>query len=570
MKSPGNAGSALTRAAQKTDAPGRLKKAAAVAPRGKANTTTASSSTTRSEDQAKSEHGRFSRERPAIIVKSPFNRKNFDPAKLAEMTENVRQHGVLEPLIVRPVKTGEWFVEACRLSGEDGFWVVSRGYLAWSSRSVPTEPHPGDAYWAKFVPPWFKTEREATYHLPQYEIVAGERRWRAATAAAVEDVPVIIRDLDDRQAIEFQIIENLQREDVQPLDQARSYRLLLDFGLSMDDVAKKVDLGKSTIYERLKLLELPDAAQVALESGKLPPSHAGLITKAKTPEVREHLVGLLLKPVDVYAGDGFKKDMIAFRDAERLVEEAVQEEKKEQAWQVQAKEFLEKGYKVLTRKQSASVFRYGSLAAGYVGVGDKCEYDEKGRTWKVVLGDKAPQAMAAIDNWSSKPRVVYPKKAATRAAKDLGLKIDVDPKVSREQAEARRREEQAREREEAYVSAAIDIGVVVKAAESREPNADFFRFIIEGLTDSRLEENLLRRRNIEVDKKHGHLAEEKAFRAFFEKADGKTLRGLLVEMFLWSWEEADEEMLAAAAKLFKVKLQASGKKKGKSGEEDVG
>lgn len=143
-------------------------------------------------------------------------RQVFEPESLAELAQSIREKGVLQPLLVRPR---------------------------------------GDAF----------------------EIVAGERRWRASQLAGLTELPVIIRDLGDREALEIAIIENLQREDLGPLEEARAYQALLDQGLNQEGVAQAVGKGRSTVTNALRLLTLPEAALRALDSGAISAGHARAI-----------------------------------------------------------------------------------------------------------------------------------------------------------------------------------------------------------------------------------------------------------------------------------------------------
>ena len=133
-------------------------------------------------------------------------RKTFDDEALTELTQSIREYGVLTPLIVK--KTGE-----------------------------------------------------------TYEIIAGERRWRAAQAAGVKELPVVIRDYDDQQAAEIAIIENLQRENLNPIEEAMAYQQLIDdYELSQEEVALKVSKNRTTITNALRLLKLsPEVRKLVLE-----------------------------------------------------------------------------------------------------------------------------------------------------------------------------------------------------------------------------------------------------------------------------------------------------------------
>jgi ParB family transcriptional regulator, chromosome partitioning protein len=140
---------------------------------------------------------------------------------LAELAESIREQGVLQPLIVRVV-----------------------------------EPQAGSP--AK-----------------RYEIVAGERRWRAARLAGLATVPAIVRELTDQSALAVALIENLQREDLNPIDQARSMRRLIDeFELTHDAIAKALGRSRAAVTNFLRLLELSDEVQTALVEGKIDMGHA--------------------------------------------------------------------------------------------------------------------------------------------------------------------------------------------------------------------------------------------------------------------------------------------------------
>lgn len=143
-------------------------------------------------------------------------RRHFDEVALAELADSIREKGLLQPILVRPVKSG-------------------------------------------------------------YEIVAGERRWRAAQLAGLTEIPVVLRELSDREALELAIIENLQREDLGPLEEARAFQQLLDFGLTQDEAAQTVGKGRTTVTNALRLLTLPKNAMQALEEGSITAGHARAI-----------------------------------------------------------------------------------------------------------------------------------------------------------------------------------------------------------------------------------------------------------------------------------------------------
>jgi ParB/RepB/Spo0J family partition protein len=161
-------------------------------------------------------------------------RSGFDAAGLKELAESMRAHGVLEPLMVRPVNG---------------------------------QPAKGEGE----TPP------------PQFEIVLGARRFRAAKLAKLESVPAIVRELTDTEALEMQIIENLQREGMQPLDEGLGYRALIDqAGYDVAKIAEKIGKSASYVYQRLKLADLTKPAQKALAGGDFKRRTAEAVPKAPT------------------------------------------------------------------------------------------------------------------------------------------------------------------------------------------------------------------------------------------------------------------------------------------------
>ena len=153
-------------------------------------------------------------------------RRTFDDAELAELADSIRQNGVLQPLLVR-----------------------DRG--------------------------------------DYYEIVAGERRYQAARAAGLDEVPVIIRDVSDDDVFKLALIENLQRSDLSPLEEANGYRQLIrEKGLTQEELARILSKSRSTITNTLRLLDLPDEVQELVETGRLTAGHARAILAVPEEEGR--------------------------------------------------------------------------------------------------------------------------------------------------------------------------------------------------------------------------------------------------------------------------------------------
>ena len=152
-------------------------------------------------------------------------RRRFDPAALVA---SIREHGILQPLVVRPVQA-EAGAEA-------------------------------------------------------YEIVAGERRWRAAQQARLHQVPVVVRELSDTAALETALVENLQRENLTPLEEAEGYRRMIDeFGHTQERLAQTVGRSRSHVANTLRLLTLPDGVKTMLDHGRLTAGHARTLVGAEDP-----------------------------------------------------------------------------------------------------------------------------------------------------------------------------------------------------------------------------------------------------------------------------------------------
>jgi ParB family chromosome partitioning protein len=140
-----------------------------------------------------------------------------------------------------------------------------------------------------------------------YEIVAGERRWRAAQRANLHEVPVVVRALSDQEAIEIAIIENVQREDLNAVEEAEGYRLLMDgHGYTQEDLSKVIGKSRSHLANTLRLLKLPESVQALLRSGALSAGHARcLIGRADAVALAERIVneGLTVRQVEALVQD---------------------------------------------------------------------------------------------------------------------------------------------------------------------------------------------------------------------------------------------------------------------------
>lgn len=154
-------------------------------------------------------------------------RKSFEPEALSDLADSIRIHGIIQPLTVRKLQSG------------------------------------------------------------YYQIIAGERRWRAARMAGLTQVPVVVIEADDRKAMELAMIENLQREDLNPIEEAKGYRALQDvYGMTQDDVAQSVGKSRPAVANATRLLALSDPVLKLVEDGTLSAGHARALLPLGDPEMQ--------------------------------------------------------------------------------------------------------------------------------------------------------------------------------------------------------------------------------------------------------------------------------------------
>ena len=162
-------------------------------------------------------------------------RKQFDPDALADLADSIRQHGIIQPLTVRKLQSG------------------------------------------------------------YYQIIAGERRWRAARMAGLRQVPVVVIEADDRKAMELAMIENLQREDLNPMEEAEGYRTLMEqYGLTQEETSQRVGKSRSAVANALRLLHLSDEVRALVEEGKLSGGHARALVPL-TAELQKKAAAVIIK-----------------------------------------------------------------------------------------------------------------------------------------------------------------------------------------------------------------------------------------------------------------------------------
>ena len=156
-------------------------------------------------------------------------RRRFEPSELAELADSIARHGVLQPVVVRRAESGG------------------------------------------------------------YELIVGERRWRASRAAGKQTVPAVVADVEPRERLELAIVENVQRRDLNPIELAHAYRALASSGATQDEIGARVGLDRSSVANHLRLLELPRDFQEDVESGQLSMGHAKALLQVTSPERQQLL-----------------------------------------------------------------------------------------------------------------------------------------------------------------------------------------------------------------------------------------------------------------------------------------
>lgn len=225
-------------------------------------------------------------------------RKRFEQGALDDLAESIRVHGIIQPLTVRRLATG------------------------------------------------------------YYQIIAGERRWRAAKAAGLQEVPAVIIEADDRKVMELGLIENLQREDLNPAEEARGYRSLMeDYGLTQEQVAQQMGKSRPAITNTLRLLALPDEVMRLVEEGVLSAGHARAILGAPTTALQKETAKRVVE------------GQLSVRQTEALIK-TLQKEKKEKAKE---------------EKSDLSLY-LGDLEKDLAGrLGRKVKIDHKGKKGRIEL-----------------------------------------------------------------------------------------------------------------------------------------------------------------------------------------
>lgn len=191
-----------------------------------------------------------------IVPNKDQPRKKFNETSLSELADSISQHGVIQPLLVRPLSGGT------------------------------------------------------------YQLVAGERRWRASRIAGIKEVPVVIKELDDEEASVISMIENLQREDLNAIEEADGIKYLMNkYGLTQEEVSEKVGKSRSAVANALRLLKLPETVSEYVKDGILSAGHAKALLPLENEDKMIEVSNLIIK------------DNLSVRETEKLVKEMMTEKK---------------------------------------------------------------------------------------------------------------------------------------------------------------------------------------------------------------------------------------------------
>ena len=222
-------------------------------------------------------------------------RQLFDPASIDELADSIREYGVIQPITVR---------------------ALDKGY---------------------------------------YQIIAGERRWRAARAAGLQEVPVRIMEADDRRAAELALVENLQREDLNPLEEARGYKKLMDdYGLTQEEVAGRVQKSRPAVANALRLLGLTEPVLRLVEDGELSAGHARALLSLRTEEKQAQAAQKVIS------------NGLSVRQTEALAASLLREKADRPAGTVPEVDYVREAEKRLTDSLGRSVRFAGSQTRGRI------------------------------------------------------------------------------------------------------------------------------------------------------------------------------------------------------------
>ncbi len=495
----------------------------------------------------------------AEMINSATNRKRFKPEALEEMASSIREKGVIQAITVRPVSCIE---------------DEARRKAAGSAK---------------------------------YELVIGERRWRGSKLAKKTDIPSVIRNLTDHEALMLQVIENAQREDPDPLEEAEQYDgLLKSSKATVDELCAEIGKSRATIYGRIKLLSLPEKVKEALRAGKIAPQVALLIARIPNSKLAEEAAARILQgrndepysfrqvqafitneymtqlkgapfdPKDATlvpaAGPcascpkrtGNQKELFADVSRADVCTDPVCFRQKCEAARARALEAAkQEGKIVLSAQEAAELYPYrgGQLKhdAPVVEIDSRCPFEPK-KTWRQIVGqlpkDERPSIIVAADREGTLHELIGRKEAGESArALDLAEPHETRGSMSETSVQQRRDMKAAREKHERTIRA-VDLaisGVIEKQAKAKDTKALFRLLRLLAINEANFD---TKRR---VAKRHGYTTmktdgDPTAFYCDVSKKAEATPVGFIIETLLWKSSlfanNGLPEAIIAACKIF--------------------
>jgi ParB/RepB/Spo0J family partition protein len=482
------------------------------------------------------------------ITESPLNpRRTFDKAKLDELTGSIRTQGVLQPIVLRRT----------------------------------TKPMVGKSH----------------------EIIFGTRRYRAARTAGLTHIPGIVRQLDDLQVLEAMMVENLQREDVHPLEEADGFQALVRRGRTVQEIAAKIGRTEGFVYGRLKLCDLTPVARKVFLEGKINPTIATMIARipvkklqdeaaaefsrgTSTDQAREYIQThymLRLASAPFSPGDallhpeagpcttcqkntGVQRELFADVTGPALcTDPSCFQVKVNVSWERQADQATRAGQRVLSPKENAKIFPYAHAASmpapgtGYVDLADNCQQDPKGRRWDKLLGKAAEQHVVLARDRNGRPHELIPQATATKLLKASGHNKTIAKAAAKSDGQdAAWRAQEERRRQVVMVAKEVTkraMGAIAGAVEEVDPASDdLWRLLCEAALDFGLggdsARDLVARRGWQDKKKRP----PEVLRGRLKIISGADLRGVVAELLLWRRDFTTFDVCRRACKAFKVDL----------------
>lgn len=436
-------------------------------------------------------------------------RKHFDPVKLQELADSIKSKGVLQPVVVRPrvclyvamkhpLPSSAAFAVAFlsndgqrelkfKMAGENG-----NGAVDWWKENGAIKSFKKQADADKFA-----TDLNA--RLLPYELIAGERRLRASKMAGLIEIPATVRSLDNKSVLEIQVLENLQRDDLDPLEEAQGFDSLIKrHDYTAETLAAKLGKSRAYVYGMLKLCQIPEIAVRALNEGKITKSHAELIARLPNEKLRQDFAKKVVKGHRFWQLGGYVTEVLSVRDAKALQERSYMVELKGAPFSTTDAKLLPRagackdcpkltgnardlypdgradmctdpqcfeskkkanadriaaaargeGLKVLDAKEAKRLFPYGGNLAynsGYLDFAEECYDDPRHRSYKQLLSDGIKPVLAFDED--GKVHKLVKKTDAVELLKEKGISTRLTQTSSAYDAKCRVQEQHRRDQE---------------------------------------------------------------------------------------------------------------------------